>query len=223
MMSQTSTSTPKVMPSYSSLWEARTANLCCLPLTQTQRCPTPPMPAAPSTTTVSCSPPHLKTTLWRALHLQTTSPSETSSQSTTCPMEKPSNGSTTQQVLPQPREKALTATATTPPIPVHHHHQTPSNPQLNGAASAVGDTRWHSQPGTPHPLQMEEEPVFIIHNPHWACSPPASPQRDQPPLKTFPQTMLHHQGDTTIHPLVRTPHHQPKPWILQYWEASKNT
>ena len=154
MMSQTSTSTPKVMPSYSSLWEAHIANLCRLPLTQMQRCPAPPMPAAPLTTTVSYSPPHPEMTLWRALHLPTTSPSETSSQSTTCPMGKPSNGSTTQQVLPQPREKALIVTATTPPIPAHHHHQTPSSPQLNDAASAVGDTRWYSRPGTPRPLQM---------------------------------------------------------------------
>ena len=211
------------MPSYSSLWEARIANLCHLPLTQTQRCPAPPMPAAPSTTTVSCSPPHLEMTPWKALRLQTTSPSETSSQSTTCPMEKPSNGSTRQQALQQPREKALTAMATMRPIPAHHHHQTPSSLQPNDAASAVADTRWHSRPGTPRPLQMEEEPVFIIHNPHWARSLPASPRRDQPPLKTFPQMTLHHQGDTTIHPLVRTPRHQPKPQIPQYQEASKNT
>ena len=128
-MSQTSTNIPKVMPSYSNLWEARIANLCHLPLNQTQRCPAPPMPAVPSTTMVSYNHPHLETTPWKALHLQTTSPSKTSSQSTTCPMEKPSNGSMTQQVLLQPREKALTATATTPPIPAHHHHQTPSNPQ----------------------------------------------------------------------------------------------
>ena len=165
-MSQTSTSTPKVMPSYSSLWEAHITNLCQPPLTQMQRCPTPPMPTVPSTTTVSCSPPYPETTLWKALRLQTTSPSETLSQSTTCPMEKPSNGSTTQQALPQPREKALTVTATTPPIPAHHHHQTSSNPPLKDAASAAGDTRWHSQPGTPCPLQMEEEPIFITHNPH---------------------------------------------------------
>ena len=83
----------KVMPSYSNLWEARIANLCRLPLIQTQRCPAPPTPVVLSTTTISCSPPHLETTLWRALCLPTTSPSETSSQSTTCPMEKPSNGS----------------------------------------------------------------------------------------------------------------------------------
>ena len=190
-MSQTSTSTPKVMPSYSSLWEARIANLCRLSLTQMQRYPAPPMPAAPSTTIVSCSPLHQETYPW-ALHLQTTSPSETLSQLTTCPMEKPSNGSTTQQVLPQPREKALTVTATTLPIPTYHHHQTLSSPQLNDATSAVGDTRWHSRPGTPRPLQMEEEPVFIIHNPHWTRSPPASPQRDQPPLRIFPQTMPPH-------------------------------
>ena len=185
-MSQTSTNTPKVMPTYSNLWEACIANLCYLPLTQTQRCPAPPMTTVPSTTTVSCSPLHQETYPW-APHLQTTSPSETSSQSTTCPMEKPSNGSMIQQALPQPREKALTATATTPPIPAHHHHQTPSSLQLKDAASAVGDTRWHSQPGTLHPLQMEEELVFIVHNPHWARSPPASPRRDQPPLRTFPQ------------------------------------
>ena len=153
------------MPSYSSLWEACIANLCHPHLIQMQRCPAPPMPAVPSTTTVSCSPLHQETYPW-ALRLQTTSPSETSSQSTTCPMEKPSNGSMTQQALPQPREKALTATATTPPILAHHHHQTPSSPQLNDTASAVGDTRWHSRPGTLHPLQMEEEPIFIIHNPH---------------------------------------------------------
>ena len=222
-MSQTSTSTPKVMPNYSSLWEARIANLCHLPLTQTQRCPAPPMLTAPSTTMVSCSLPHPEMNLWRALRLQITSPSETSSQSTTCPMEKPSNGSTTQQALPQPKEKDLTVMATMPPIPPHHHHQTPSNLQLSDAASAVGDTRWHSRPGTPRPLQVEEEPVFIIHNPHWACSLPASPRRDQPPLKTFPQTTPPHQEDTTFHPLVRSPRHQPKPQNLQYWEASKNT
>ena len=202
------------MPSYSNLWEARIANRCHLPLTQTQRCPAPPMPAVPSTTMVFCSPLHPETTLWKALHLPTTSPSETSSQLTTCPMEKPSNGSTTQQALPQPREKALTVTATMPPIPAHHHHQTPSSPQPKDAASAVGDTRWHSRPGTPCPLQMEEEPVFIIHNPHWARSPPASPQRDQPPLRTSPPKMPPHQEDTTFHPLVRTPRHQPKPWNL---------
>ena len=211
------------MPSYSNLWETRIANLCRLPLTQMQGCPAPLMPVVPSTTTVSSSPLHPETILWRALRLQTTSPSETSSQSTTCPMEKPFNGSTTQQVLPQPREKDLTVTATTPPIPAHHHHQTPSNPPLNDAASAAGDTRWHSRPGTPRPLQMEEEPVFIIHNPHWTRSPPASPRRDQPPLKIFPQMTPHHQEDTTFHPLVRTPRHQPKPWNPQYREASKNT
>ena len=191
-MSQTSTNIPKVMPSYSSLWEAHIANLCCLPLIQTQRCPAPPTPTVPSITTVSCSPPHPEMTLWKALRLQTTSPSETSSQSTTCPMEKPSNGSTTQQALLQPREKALTAMATTPPILAHHHHQTPSSLQLKDAASAIGDTRWHSRPGTLHPLQMKEEPVFIIHNPHWARSPPASPRRDQPPLRTSPQRTLPH-------------------------------
>ena len=175
---------PKVMPSYSSLWEARIANLCHPHLIQMQRCPAPPMPAAPLTTTVSCSPLHQEMFPW-ALRLQTTSPSKTSSQLTTCPVEKPSNGSITQQALLQPREKALTATATTLPIPAHHHHQIPSSPQLNDATSAVGDTRWHSRPGTPHPLQMEEEPVFITHNPHWACSPPVSPRKDQLPLKTF--------------------------------------
>ena len=222
-MSQTSTSHPKDMPSYSNLWEACIANLCHLPPTQTQRCPAPPMPAAPSTTMASCSLPHLETTLWKALRPQTTSPSETSSQSTTCPMEKPFNGSTTQPALPQPRGKALTATATTPPIPAHLHHQTLSSPRLNDAASAVGDTRWHSRPGTPRPLQMEEELVFITHNPHWARSPPASPRKDQLPLKTFPQMTPPHQEDTTFHPLVRTPRHQPKPRNLQYWEASKNT
>ena len=211
---------PKVMASYSNLWEARIANLCRL---QTQRCPALPTLIAPSTTTVSCSPLHLETTPWKAPRLQTTSPSETSSQSTTCPMEKPSNGSTTQQALPRPREKALTAMATMPPTPAHHHHQTPSSPQLNDAASAVGDTRWHSRPGTPRPLQMEEEPVFIILNLHWNRSPPASPRRDQLPLKTFPQTTPPHQEDTTFHPLVRTPRHQPKPRNLQYREASKNT
>ena len=222
-MSQTSTSTPKAMPSYSSLWEARIANLCHLHLTQMQRCPAPPMPAAPSTTMVSCNLPHPETTLWRALRPQITSPSETSSQPTTCPMEKPSNGFTTQQALPQPREKALTATATTPPTPAHHHHQTLNSPQPNDAASAVGDTRWHSRPGTPRPLQMEEEPVFIIHNPHWARSLPASPRKDQLPLKTFPQTTPPHQEDTTSHPLVRTSRHQPKLRNPQYREASKNT
>ena len=175
------------------------------------------MTTVPSTTTVSSNPPHPEMTLWRALHLPTTSPSETSSQSTTYPMEKPSNGSTTQQALPQPREKALTAMATTPPIPAHHHHQTPSSPQLNNAASAVGDTRWHSRPGIPRPLQMEEEPVFITHNPHWVHSPPASPRRDQPPPKIFPQKTPPHQGDTTFHPLVRSPRHQPKPRNPQYW------
>ena len=179
------------------------------------------MPAAPLTTTVSYSPPHPEMFPW-ALRLQTTSPSEISSQSTTCPMEKPSNGSTTQQVLLQPREKALIATATMPPIPTHHHHQTLSSPPPNAATSAVGDTRWHSRPGTPRPLQMEE-PVFIVHNLHWAHSPPASPQRDQPPLRIFPQMMLPHQEDTTFHPLVRTLCHQLKLWNPQYWEASKNT
>ena len=104
-MSQTSMSTPKAMPSYSNLWEACIANLCHLPLTQTQRCPAPPMPAVPLTITVSCSPPHPEATLWRALHLPTTSPSEMLSQLTTCPMEKPSNGCTTQQALLRPREK----------------------------------------------------------------------------------------------------------------------
>ena len=211
------------MPSYNSLWEAHIANLCHLPLTQTQRCPAPLMPTVPSTTMVSYSHPHPETTLWRALRPQTTSPSEASSQSTTCPMEKFSNGSTTQQALPKPREKALTVTATTQPTRAHHHHQTPSNPQLNNAASAVGDTRWHSRPGTPRPLQMEEEPVFITHNPHWARSLPASPRKDQLPLKIFPQTTPPHQEDTTFHPLVRTPRHQPKPRNPQYREASKNT
>ena len=220
-MSQTSMSTPKVMPSYSDLWEARIFNLCHPHLIQMQRCPAPP--AVPSTTMVSCSPPHPETTLWRALRLPTTSPSETSSQSTTCPMEKPSNGSTTQQALPQPREKALTVTATTPPIPAHHHHQTPSNPPLKDTASAVRDIRWHSRPGTLHPLQMKEEPALIIHNPHWVRSPSASPQRDQPLLRISPQKMPPHQRDTTFHPLMRTPHHQPKLQNPQYWEASKNT
>ena len=98
IMSQTSMNTPKVMPSYSSLWEARITNLCHPHLIQMQRCPAPPMPAAPSTTMVSCSPLHPEMFPW-ALRLQTTSPSEMSSQSTTCPMEKPSNGSMTQQVL----------------------------------------------------------------------------------------------------------------------------
>ena len=119
-MSQTSTNTSKIMPSYSSLWEAHIANLCHPHLIQMQRCLAPPMPAAPLTTTVSYSPPRPEMFPW-ALYLQTTSPSKTSSQSTTCPMEKPSNGSMTQQVLPQPRERALTATATayphTPPPP----------------------------------------------------------------------------------------------------------
>ena len=138
-------------------------------------------------------------------------------------MEKPSSGSTTQQVLPQPKEKALTATATTPPIPTHHHHQILSSLLLNATTSAIGDTRWHSQPGTLCPLQMEEKPICIIHNPHWARSPPASPQRDQPPLKIFSQTTPPHQEDTTFHPLVRTPCHQPKLWNPQYREASKNT
>ena len=221
-MSQTSTNTPKVMPSYNNLWEARIFNLCHPHLIQMQRCPAPPTPAAPLTTTVSCSPLYQEMFPW-ALRLQTTSPSETSSQSTTCPMEKPSNGSMTQQGPPQPREKALTATATTPPIPAHHHHQTPSSPPPNNTASAVKDTRWHSRPGTPHPLQMKEEPLFIVHNLHWARSPSASPRRDQPPLRIFPQKTPPHQEDTTFHPLVRTPHHQPKPRNPQYWEASKNT
>ena len=181
------------------------------------------MPATPLTTMVFCSLPHPETTLWRALRPQTTSPSETSSLSTTCPMEKPSNGSMTQQALLQPREKALTVMAITLPTPAHHHHQTPSNLQLNDAASAVGDTRWHSRPGTPRPLQMEEEPVFITHNPHWTRSLPASPWKDQLPLKTFPQMTPPHQEDTTFHPLVRTPRHQPKPRNLPYREASKNT
>ena len=154
---------------------------------------------------------------------QTTSPSEELSQSTTCPMEKPSNGSTTQQALLQPREKVLTAMATMLPIPALHHHQTLSSLPPNDAASAVGDIKWHSQPGTPCPLQMEEELIFIVHNPHWACSLPASPQWDLPPLKTFPPMTPPHQEDTTFHPLVRTPCHQPKPQNPQYWEASKNT
>ena len=158
-MSQASTNTPEVMPSYSNLWEARIANLCHPHLIQTQKCPAPPMPAAPSTTTVSCSPPRAEMFPW-ALCLQTTSPSETSSQSTTCPMEKPSNSSTRQQALPQPREKALTAMATTPPIPTHHHHQTLSSLLPNDITSAVGDTRWHSKTGTPHPLQMEEKLIL---------------------------------------------------------------
>ena len=220
-MSQTSTNTSKIMPSYSSLWEAHIANLCHPHLIQMQRCLAPPMPAAPLTTTVSYSPPRPEMFPW-ALYLQTTSPSKTSSQSTTCPMEKPSNGSMTQQVLPQPRERALTATATMLPIPIHHHHQTPSSPPPNAATSAVGDTRWHSQPGTPRPLQMEE-PIFIVYNPHWARSLPAGTQRDPSPLRIFPQMMPPHQEDTTCHPLVRTPCHQPKPWNLQYREASKNT
>ena len=181
------------------------------------------MPAVSSTTTVSCNPLHPEMTPWKALCLQTTSLSKMSSQSTICPMEKPSNGSTTQQVLPQPREKALTAMATTPPTPAHHHHQTPSNPQPNDTTSAIGDTRWHSRPGTPRPLQMEEELVFIIHNLHWARSPPASPQKDQLPLRISPQKMPPHQEDTTFHPLVRTPRHQPKLQNPQYREASKNT
>ena len=210
------------MPSYSSLWEARITNLCHPHLIQTQRCPAPPMLAAPSTTTVFCSPLHQETFPW-ALRLQTTSPSEMSSQSTTCPMEKPSNGFTTQQVLLWPRERALTVMATTPPIPAHHHHQTSSNPLPNAATSAVGDTRWHSQPGTLCPLQMKEELIFIVHNPHWTCSPPASPRRDQPPLRIFPQTTPPHQEGTTFHPLVRTSCHQLKPRNLQYREASKNT
>ena len=151
MMSQTSMNTPKVMPSYSSLWGACIANLCHPHLIQMQRCPAPLTPAAPLTTMVFCSSPHQEMFPW-ALRLQTTSPSEMSSQSTTCPMEKPSNGFMTQQVLLQPREKALTATATTPPIPAHHHHQTSSSPLPNDATLAVGDTRWHSQPGTPCPL-----------------------------------------------------------------------
>ena len=180
------------------------------------------MPAPLSTCMTSCSPLHPKMSSWK-LCPQTTSPSKESSQSTTCPMEKLSNGSMTQQALPQPREKTFTATATMPPIPAHHHHQTLSSLLLNATASAVGDTKWHSRPGTPCPLQIEEEPVFIIHNLHWARSPPASPQRDLPPLKTFPLTMPPHQEDTTFHPLVRTSHHQPKLWNLQYWEASINT
>ena len=175
-MSQTSTSTPKDMPSYSSLWEAHITNLCHPHLIQTQRCPAPPTPVAPLTTIISCSPLHPEMFPW-ALHLQTTSPSEMLSQLTIYPMEKPSNGSMTQQVLLQPREKDLTATATMPPIPTHHHHQTPSNLPPNATASAIGDTRWHSQPGTSRPLQMEEEPIFIVYNMHWTCSPPASPQR----------------------------------------------
>ena len=210
------------MPSYSSLWEACITKLCNPHLIQTQRCPAPLMPAAPSTTTVSCSPLYPAEFPW-ALCLQITSPSKMSSQLTTCPMEKPSNSSMTQQALLQPREKDLTVMATTLPIPAHHHHQTSSSPPLNAATSAVGDTRWHSQPGTPHPLQMEEEPLFIIHNLHWARSPPVSPQRDQPPLRIFPQMMPPHQEDTAFHPLVRTPRHQLKPRNLQYWEASKNT
>ena len=136
---------------------------------------------------------------------------------------KPPNSSMTQQVLLQPREKALTATAITPPIPAHHHHQTLSSLPPNTAASAVGDTRWHSWPGTPHPLQMEEELIFIVHNPHWTRSPPASPWRNQPPLRIFPQTTPPHQEDIIFHPLVRTPCHQLKLRNLQYREASKNT
>ena len=210
------------MPSYSSLWKAHITNLCHSHLIQTQRYLAPPMLAPLLISMTSCSPLHPEMSLW-ALCPQTTSPSEESSQSTTCPMEKPFSGSTTQQALPQPREKALTAMATTLPIPTHHHHQTSSSPPPNAATSAVGDTRWHSQPGTPRPLQMEEELIFIVHNLHWAHSPPASPQRDQPPLKIFPQMMPPHQEDTTFHPLVRTPRHQLKLQNPQYREASKNT
>ena len=220
-MSQTSMSTPKVMPSYSNLWEACITNLCHPHLIQMQRYPAPPTPAPLSTSMTSCSPLHPEMFPW-AHCLQTTSPSKKSSQLTTCPMEKPSNGSMTQQALLQPREKALTATATMLPIPAHHHHQTLSSPLPNNATSAVRDIRWHSQPGTPHPLQIEE-PVFIVHDLHWTCSLLASPWRDPPPLKTFPPTMPPHQKDTTFHPLVRTPHHQLKLQNLQYWEASKNT
>ena len=179
------------------------------------------MPVPLSTSMTSCSPLYPKTSSWTPCH-QTTSPSEESSQSTICHMEKPLTGSKKHQVLPQPKEKDLTAMATTPPIPAHHHHQTLSSLLLNDAASAVGDTRWHSQPGTSCPLQ-KEEPIFIILNPHWTRSLPASPQWDLPPLKTFPPTMLLHQEDTTFHPLVRTPHHQPKLQNPQYQEASKNT
>ena len=220
-MSQTSTNIPKVMPSYSSLWEACITNLCHPHLIQMQRCPAPPMPAPLSTSTTSCSPLHPKMSLW-TLCPQTTLPSKESSQLTTCSMEKASNGSTTQQALLQPREKDLTAMATMQPISAHHHHQTSSSPPLNDAALAVGDTRWHSRPGTLHPLQ-KEEPIFIILNPHWARSLPASPQRDLPLLRIFPPMTPPHQEDTTFHPLVRTPHHQLKLQNPQYWEASKNT
>ena len=178
------------------------------------------MPAAPSVTMTSYSPLHPKMSSWTP-HPQITSPSEESSQLTICPIEKPSNGSTTQQALPQPREKDLTVTATTPLIPTLHHHQTSSSLPPNDATSAVGDTRWHSWPGTPRPLQMEE-PVFIIHDLHWARSPSASPQRDLPLLRIFPSMTPPHQEDTMFHPLVRTLHHQLKPWNPQYREASKN-
>ena len=197
------------MPSHSSLWEACITNLCHPYLIQMQRCPAPPMPAPLSTTTTSCSPLHPKTSSWTP-HPQITSPSEELSQLTICPWKKPSTGSTKHQVLPQPREKDLTVTATMLSIPTLYHHQTLSSLLPNDAASAVGDIRWHFQPGTPHPLQMEE-PIFIVHNPHWAHSLPASPWRILPLLRIFPPTMLPHQEDTTYHPLMRTPYHQPKP------------
>ena len=122
---------------------------------------------------------------------------------------------------PAAKGEDLTAMATTPPIPAHHHHQTLSSPPPNNAASAVEDTRWHSWPETLCPLQMEE-PIFIVYDLHWAHSPAASPQRDLLPLRTFPPTTPPHQEDTTFHPLVRTPRHQPKLWNPQYQEASKN-
>ena len=150
-MSQTSTNSPKVMPSYSSLWEAHITNLCHPHLIQMQRCLAPPMPVPLSTTMTSCSPLYPKTSSW-TLCPQTTSPSEESNQLTICPGEKPSTGSTKHQALLQPKEKDLTAAATMPPILALHHHQTLSSPLPNDVASAVGDIRWHSQPGTLHPL-----------------------------------------------------------------------
>ena len=219
-MSQTSMNSPKVMPSYSNLWKACIINLCHPHLIQMQRCPAPPMPAPLSVTTTSCSPLHPKTSSWTP-HPQTTSPSEESNQVTICHIEKPLTSSTKHQALLQPREEDLTVAATTPPTPALHHHQTSSCLLPNIAASAVGDTRWHSRPGTPCPLQMEE-PILIVHNLHWACSLPASPQRDLPLLRIFPLMMPPHQGDTINHPLVRTPCHQLKPQNPSYWEASKN-
>ena len=176
-MSQTSTNTPKVMPSYSSLWEAHITNLCHPHLIQMQRCPAPLMPAAPSTTTVFCSPPHPEMFLW-ALCLQTTSPSETSSQSTTCPMEKLSSGSMTQQALLQPKEKALTVTATTPPT------HTPPPPDLEQPAvqhCRLSSWRYKVALLTRDSASPPDGGGTTIHNPQPALGPLTTSQPSEGP------------------------------------------